>query len=231
MLMKRLGSSLIIACSLFGYSFAAEDLSKGLVAHWPMNELRGDSTMVDVGPHKRDALTVDVAVVDGRGGKVFAFDGKNSSVFVPDDAAFGLTGDYSVAFWIRQDPEQGKDGPIYAQPSFNVYTFRGLIRVTIRNPEYPGTGYSDLMGPQINDGEWHQVTFSYLSETGESFIFLDGVEVARKFFNHKPDVEGPTTIGSYTRFFLGAELSDMRVYSRALDERDAAALFEQTVSR
>lgn len=207
----------------------ADNLKDGLVAHWPLNQIDGDK-FKDLSGNGRDATGDGVEIVDGRGGSVAAFNGSTSVVYVPDEEVFEVRGDYSVSFWIRIPVDAERDGPIYAQPGFVIANFRGTLRITLRNPAYPNTGYADLMGPKINDGEWHQVVFSYMPDAAEGVLFLDAQEAGRGRFPHKPEVSAPTTVGFIGRAHLQGELSDLRVYSRALDIVDAAALHEAKVS-
>jgi hypothetical protein len=201
----------------------AGPLTEGLIAHYPMNDLQGDMVK-DVSPQGRDAMANVVEVVEGRGGRVFAFDGQKSEMFLPDEREFEITGDYGVSFWIRGEAGDVVGGPIYSQPGFTIANFKGNVRVTVRHPEYPNTGYADLMGPSINDGEWHHVVFSYTCSTGDAVLFLDGQEAGSRLFPHKPEVSAPTTVGFAGRSHLKGELSDLRVYSRALGVDDVAAL-------
>jgi hypothetical protein len=194
----------------------ADTLQTGLEGHWPLDRLEGDNTP-DISKHKRDAAAVSVNLTPGRDGSVMAFNGKQSMLFLPDEPAFEVTGGYSVSFWVRVPVEGGSDAPIFAQPGFSISTFRGTLRVTIRNPEYPKTGYSDLMGPQINDDTWHHVVFTYSPDSGEGLLYIDSQEALSRPFLHKPEVSAPTTIGGFGRFFFTGELSDLRIYSRVLE--------------
>jgi hypothetical protein len=194
-----------------------------LVAQWGLNRLDGD-IVPDLGPNGLNAIAESVALVDGRGGKVMAFDGVQSKIQLPDEKAFEVKGDYSVSFCVRVPVDSEKIGPIYTQPSFNIYFFKGNLRVTLMNPAYGTTGQGDLMGPKINDGEWHHVVFSYTGNTGEAFLFLDGQLVETVTFTHPPEVSFPTTVGASGRGRFEGELSDLRVYSRVLDQVDATAL-------
>ena len=212
---------LLFAC---GFSASAASLTDGLIAHYPMNQLDGD-TLRDASGKERDAFVEHVECVPGRGGHVFAFDGKLSKISLPEDSAFEVTGDYGISFWMRVPVDSAIGGPIYAQPSFKITDFRGTLRITFQNPAYPGTGYGDLMGPKMNDGEWHHIVFSYKGDGGEADLFIDGQDLGRRKFAHKPEVSTPTTVGFAGRFHFTGELSDLRVYSRTLDLEDAAALF------
>jgi len=202
---------------------SAASLKDGLTAHWPLNEIRGEK-IKDVSGHGHDATGDQVKIVAGRDGKVMAFDGLKSTVYVPEDPVFEMTGDYGVSFWMRVDAGSEKGGPIYAQPGFSIADFKGSLRITFRHPEYPNTGYADLFGPKTNDGDWHHVVFSYSGADGGTVLFLDGQEVKRSVFAHKPEVSAPTTVGFSGRVHFSGDLSDLRVYSRQLDLLDAAAL-------
>lgn len=205
-------------------SLSAASLTEGLVAQYPMQDVAGDA-LPDVSGNGRDAFASNVEAVEGRGGRVLAFDGKTSKVFLPEDPVFEVTGDYGVSFWTRSPAGSTEGGPIYAQPDFRIGNFRGGLRISFANPKYPGTGYVDMFGPVINDGEWHHVVFSYRAADGEAVLFLDAQEVKRVTFAHRPEVSAPTTVGFSRRTHLLGELSDLRVYSRVLDLPDVGALY------
>ncbi len=207
----------------WGGGLHAADSETDLVARWPMNDA-GSRKMSDVGPHKLIGITEEVESHEGRGGKVFRFDGAKSKVELPQNSLLEFKGSFGISFWIRVDA--GTDGPILANPNFSIRVFRGIIRVTFRNTSYPTTGYADLMGPQVDNGEWHHVVFSYNADTGESFLYLDGQQEARQKFAYPPEAADPTTVGFYSRFYLKGELSDLQIYARPLDLDGAVRLME-----
>jgi len=215
---------LVAACLLLqAPALWADSLNDGLVAHWPLNKLHGE-TVKDLGPKHYDATAEEVNLVEGRGTRVMAFDGAKSGVLVPDEPAFEITGDFSVSFWVRIEPDTVKDGPMYAQPEFAISNFKGGLRVTFRHPDYSKTGYADAMGPKLNDGAWHHVVFALDAHDGEAVLYVDGLEAGAGKFPHLPEVKGPTTIGTYGRFHFEGELSDLRVYARTLDSGDVGKL-------
>ena len=216
----------ILRFGLAGYCFVvsgvcANSLTDGLIAHYPMNEY-GENVQ-DLSGNDRAAYAEYIEIVDGLGGSVFAFDGEKSIISLPEDPAFEITGDYSVSFWVRVEAGSAYIGRIFAQPDFSITSFKGNLRVTVSNPEIPRTGYGDIMGPEINDGEWHHVVLTYAAN-GEAVLFLDTEEVERGVFAYKPAVSTPTKIGSFGRNFFKGELTDLRVYSRVLDGADVVAL-------
>lgn len=219
-----------ISCLLVGLLLSIQtafsgSLKEGLVAHWPLNRIDGEMVK-DLGPRHLDALGQSLNVVEGRGGKVIAFDGQSSGLVLPDDSELEVKGDYSVSFWVRIPAETKKDGPIFAQPSFAIYNFKGGLRVTVRNPEFGNTGYADHMGPKIDDGEWHHVVFTFDGDTGQTGLYVDRTEVMSGNFAHKPEVSRPTTVGFFGRFRFEGEISDLRVYSRTLSEAEVVELNE-----
>lgn len=222
-LAKLIHPSLAALLVLVAPALAADPLTNGLVAYWPLNKLQGD-TVKDVGPKGYDAMAEELKLVEGRGAKVAAFDGLKSGMIAPNEPEFDITGDYSVSFWIRVDPDVAKDGPIVAQPGFSISNFKGTIRVTFRSSKYPSTGYADLMGPTIKDGAWHHVVFSYDSTAGIGQLFVDVNDAGTGKFPHLPEEKDTTTIGWHGRFRFQGELSDLRIYARYLDERDVAKL-------
>lgn len=219
-----------VGCWFSASAVFANTLTDGLIAHYPMNEISGDGLVEDVSGNDRTAFGEQIEVVDGLNGKVFAFDGVQSVILMPEDQAFDVTGDYSVSFWMRVESGMEGIGPIYGQPDFSITNFKGTLRITFRSPEYVPTGFGDLMGPAVNDGEWHHVVLTYSAETGETVLFMDTVEVARVTFAHQPVVTFPTIVGKYARAFYQGEMSDLRVYSRPLDPMEVMELNEAKVA-
>jgi hypothetical protein len=217
--------SVVLACSFLPVAplWSADSLAEGLVAHWPLNKLAGEKVK-DLGPKRRDAMAEDVTLVEGRDGRVMAFDGKKSEMRPPDEPEFEIKGDYGVSFWVKVEPGSENSGPIYSQPGFSIKNFKGGIRVTFQHPDYSKTGYVDLMGPKINDGSWHHVVFTLKGRTGAGELFVDAQEAGAGSFPHRLEEAGVTTVGFDGRLHFQGELSDLRVYSRALDSGDVADL-------
>lgn len=208
---------------------AADPLTEGLVAHWPLNK---DSTSIkDVSGNNFHGKSEALKERDGRGGRVVYFDGVKSFITVPSKPELRPEGSFGMSFWIRLDPAEDTRAPIYSVfTSMGVSVFHSSLRVTFRNESYPNTGYADLMGgPKLNDEQWHHVVVSYDTKKATLETYVDGKEGESNKLPHPPipmEEEPAITIGRNGRAFFKGEMSDFRIYNRPLSAREAKALFK-----
>lgn len=102
-----------LSITAFSSNKLCENLNDGLVARWVLNSVE-ENLVRDRGPKKLHAIANSVGVVDGRGNRVAAFGGVDSSISLPGDKALEFTGDYGVPFWVRVYQGREKNAPILA---------------------------------------------------------------------------------------------------------------------
>jgi hypothetical protein len=96
--MKRL--FIALACLMFvSFSDAVlmADITTDLVAHWTLDNDARDSTGTNHGTLEGGASIA----ADAKRGRVLSLDGVDDYVSIPDSADFDITGDFTVAFWIK----------------------------------------------------------------------------------------------------------------------------------
>ena len=210
--------------------YAAAD--GGLRGHWKLVETAGttaadSSTQLNDGTYANGVILGSSGPYPGAGDKAANFDGNNDYVAIPNQNRYDLTGQMTVAAWIKvdafDDPEQaivtkGNNAwRLQRDGSNNGLNFRceGLSTNTVAS------------SVSINDGRWHHVVGVY---TGSQLqIFVDGVlsnsvNSSGAINRNNRVVEiGRNTQGA-GREFDGA-IHDVRVYSRGLTAAEIAKLY------
>lgn len=205
-------------------SAEAASLKDGLIAHWPMNGVDGD-VITDVSGNGRNAFAEWVEAREGRGQQVVFFDGKRSKILLPEDPAFEFPGGFGISFWVRLEKGGTHPGPIFARESLAVVASPSGIRFNLLcgGGEKPAA-FSMIAEKVMNDGEWHHVVVTYNQDARDATIYVDGQDVIYRKVDAPPIPSRPTILGARkSQRFLG-ELSDMRVYARALTAEDVEAL-------
>ena len=212
-----------------------------LVAYWPFDEA-GGTVAVDVAPYGNSGALTNMdpgtAWVGGNTGSpadgALRFDGVNDFVNVADRPSISLTGDFTLAAWVR--PESG----------FTSGTSRNIL-AKAENDSYrwrlqQGSGEQWLL---INDGSgsfqllfsgdapaadtWQHVAVAVDFSAGEARFYRDGVLRATLPVTETGvrDHGNPLRIGAYNgggaESFLGA-MDDVAIWDEALDGAAIAAL-------
>lgn len=219
----------------------------GLVAHWPFDDHLRDASGnghhgVLQGHHPGQAAPDAASYTDGVRGRAIDLDGRYY-VEVPVDAAFNWKRDWSVATWIRMEPNvyQRNFMPIVSHRRDRSWRL-SLSGESISRPY----GFHLTYGPgrdgpmaddpssDYRDGRWHHVV---AMRRGEDYlIYVDGKVTDRRRAtpdrNTLPDYSesGPVHIGFNFQVtnsngrHLVAHIDDVRLYDRALTDEEVAGL-------
>ncbi|MFI2072926.1 exo-alpha-sialidase [Streptomyces triculaminicus] len=201
-----------------------------------------DPTTPDLAPGGRGAAVLGGArPVRGRFGPGLGFDGVDDAVRLPYRGSLPLGArDLTAVLWFRCRPAAGRGeqpllwmGGVGGAPQVALVGEPGAGRVTGRLTARPGgpepsrTATVRSVGA-YDDGRWHQLA---LRRTGGLLtLTVDGVSTS------VPDVPGTvsrnSTFGVHLgqkpdgRAFLTGDLDEVRVYARALTDRELTALRE-----
>lgn len=157
-----------------------------------------------------------------------------------EHADLNLTGDFSVAFWVRQ-AEGNRGYFLNRNNETNEKIYYALFNYGTKNKFYfqyqttEGVEVENWEAVRIDDGRWHRVAF--VVGDGVSELFVDNVSVGRR------DLDGamlganePTEIGRRrvyegasdwsTRYFEGS-LDDFRIYRAALTPAQITGIYNQ----
>ncbi len=163
--------------------------------------------------------------VPGKSGRALRFDGQSSYVALP--TGLGSTQSGSIALSMRADKPTGEMAMMFvASPApksaGNGGNGEAAIFLSNRGNIAVGIGGINIVGPVVNDGQWHRVVATW--ETGgELVLYLDGQFIGSKTFNPNAFAwTGHTTLGkpgSDQRYFIG-DLDEVGIYNRPLSPEE-----------
>lgn len=204
---------------------------EGLVISLPFN-----GNAVDVsGSNRRTSVSEGLRFVSGRSGRLAALFGQNDWVRLDDTP--GLSTNFTVAMWARwpqlpsiADPEgprllSNENGSI--NPGLFALTFPQSSSLQVFG--YAGSWIRATSGLPAA-GQWHHV--AVVGTPGQLRFVVDGREVTRTETSPAYAPYGQYwTVGNYGRGSLtqgfAGEMLDFRLYARALDDAEIAALLQQ----
>jgi sialidase-1 len=199
-----------------------------------------DPTTEDLAPFARGAAVLGGASrTDGRFGRGLSFDGVDDAVRLPFRRSLPLgTRDFTASLWFRYRATRGDQpflwiggvGTRNPQMWLRGEPDRGRITALITTVDGalpPATATVRTTGA-YNDGEWHHLALRRTG--GELILTVDGLDTAA------PDVPGTVSRGSTfgvhlgqkadSRGWLTGSLDEVRVYDRALSDRELERLRE-----
>ena len=201
-----------------------EILADDLVAYWPFEGNANDQS----GNGRNGSLRGSPEFVNGEVGQALNFDGDSDYVIINSFSDFP-SDEISVSFWMNTDDRTKAGSPIsYAHSSNN----NAFLISNYRDFNVSAAGNStNRTRISANDGNWHQITCTWQSETGEVRLYKDGfLEISRDFtqgltipqggalvFAQEQDSVGGTF--DVTQAFKGL-LDEVRLYDRALTEQE-----------
>jgi uncharacterized repeat protein (TIGR02543 family) len=226
--------------------------SKGMVAYYRFNENFNDESGFQ---NDLSNMTSGVQISGDRFGNMvgsvkltsnedYAFSVKKS----------GISGNqnHSISLWVYFAEAPVWDGR-YEGSLVRLGSAVGVVegseigresRIMVDNYNEPGQsrllahgGYSDLEKKGLGDiflGQWRHIVFSYNGQISTSSLYLDGVKLDASLWmglnNIRNIVDGPVYLGS-TPLVDGrasgsvCQLSDIRIYNRALSAEEVASLY------
>ena len=221
----------------------ASRLDQGLIGNWPLNGVTTAAASAPLAPgqsgpdlkHLAGSLKADAKFVDSPFGKALSLDGYDDAVVVPrrDSMAVG-EGDFSVSAWIH--PRELRQAGIVCLGKYNwthgwyfdMPGGNGVLRLETAGPDNKSNGTVASAPGAIQVNQWQHVA-AVVNRSGQTRLFVNGFQVAQgkiggaNLDNPKVDLQ----IGRIQEAhqFLG-EISQVRVYRRALKESEIQALIE-----
>src|SRR6266536_5688534 len=202
----------------------------GLIAHWKFDEGAG-TVVVDFSTNGNNGtLTNGTAWVTGWSSNALSFDGADDFVEVPYSPSLGITGDITVAAWIKRGALGDYGGIMAKTDGNNMWDYDFYIDGD--NLHF----WSDNQSPQntfstatISDTEWHHVA---ATRSGETVTFyIDGGPVGTATVSgDSADNPVPVRIGTDGPGYSGDSMfngliDDVRIYNRALSLAEIRALY------
>jgi Concanavalin A-like lectin/glucanases superfamily/Chitobiase/beta-hexosaminidase C-terminal domain/Viral BACON domain len=212
--------------------------ASGLIGYWPLDDAVSTGRVIDQsGRHLDGALSGGVASVAGVVNQALSFDGRSGYVELPDDSYSDLTGNLTLAVWVKTLNNSRSEGLIsrYAAGGAETgYLLRtdadGQLEVRIGGFNAPN-GAVNLVdsGKAVNDGQWHHVAAVITLGHGVDF-YVDGALSSTQLLNITNHAGasalhfGLNPWNPYGTYFTGS-LDDVRIFNRVLSAAEIATLF------
>jgi len=194
----------------------------GLLAHYKF-----DGNTNDSGPFELDGVPSNITYGTGIEGQCAVFNGTNSIVTIANDPLLQITGDLTIAFFMKYDVTGERitliDKAYGGEFTINLETGEHL-RFYCGDSGSNASPYSSLNSANLIPSEWHH--YAFVRVGGIFSIYIDSVVS----FSARYDVTGSAStadvrIGKgYTAGYFKGSMEDLRFYSRALSARDVKLL-------
>ncbi len=206
-----------------------DQLENGLVAHWKLDEGRGDAAS-DATERRHDGRLIDgPAWATGKIGGALRFDGADDRVDMGDPVRLRIVGAITMAAWVCAEAMDGYRN-ILAKGYAPGAT--GEVFLRINNGQYEGGSWDgkahavSVAMPAGDVGHWVHLTATY---DGKAWSLYRNGALAGSM----TDAAGAVRVdagwalgsrgGTGERYFQGS-LDDVRIYNRALSAGEVAKL-------
>ncbi|MBD2458120.1 hypothetical protein H6G80_29150 [Nostoc sp. FACHB-87] len=210
---------------------ATELLKQGLVAHYPFNGNADDSS-----GHGLHGTVYGATLTKDRFGNpnsAYQFDGIDDYIEIAHNDLLNLTDNFTISLWINQPEDNSLRGyrlidktTAGVNDGYNFDTYDGS---TGRRLRLTGGKQNVSAHTTYSLNEWHHVAVVF--SKGVSTFYLDGnLDGSGQHHSEAVNTNSLTLkIGaahnSHTEFFKGV-IDDVRIYNRALSEKDIQELYE-----
>lgn len=232
---NRWAGACVVALGFFvssSSSFAAVDLNKGLVGHWPLDEGAGKVAR-DHSPNGHNgSVNGGAAYIEGRVGGALGLDGEGAHVLIPAAEHLDFEGRITLAAWVKpkrgqHDPAQFISHGIAGRPWRAVQLGLFGKDYTVRTLRHLDQGMAMHRWDTAKDVDrWVHIAGLYDGTTWR--LYRDGVEInAEESEFAAVKVPGGWAIGAKGdgkgEYFTGG-IDDVRIYNRGLSAEEVAAL-------
>lgn len=219
------------------YHYAAVDPSPlGLVGYWRMDEGSGTTAFDSSGYGHQGSLINGVSRVTGMvGSGALSFDGSNDYVTVANTTVLQLTGDLTVALWMKRSSDPGTSRQLFGkgsgtQRNYSLMHETGTGKILFQQNTSAGATLSLSSATSLTSGIWYHVTV--VRQGNAVSLYLNGRLDASGTFASAATTASTDAllIGAQTTaagYFPGV-LDDVRLYKRALSAAEVTVLADAT---
>ncbi len=189
-----------------------------LVGHWTFEEGAGPVAGDASGNGHVAGLEGKPEWIEGKSGGALRFGTKEDAAVVQDAPRLRLTGDLSIAFWVKLERAVATRRLVVGkgEGDYAVWLFPG-DRLLFEECDAAGQrvvalSVEDVLPP----GAWHHV--AAVVKSGKAFLYVNGRQAATG------SCSGPPTASPGPLRFGAGALDDLRLYSRALSPDEVKSL-------
>jgi len=225
-------------------SFPAPNLTNGMIAYWPLDEVQGTKTPDLSSGYDMDLVNLTEAdLVAGKWGRAFRFDAARQTLLRRIHVAGDLLPMYqhpnfSVSLWVKGNVQGDRrvfseGSTLNTQPLFNIGTHNtaanGAVDSYIRT-DGGATGNHRYSTAMAFDDTWHHIVYTQRESGGTMIaaLYVDGIQDDIILNPVRPLTLNTTSIGGILRataaaWFTG-DIDDVAIWNRALSPQEAALL-------
>jgi len=236
---------IILACGFVcALSISAHaSLTDGLVAYYPFNGNANDES-----GNGNDGTVYGATLSTDRfdeTGKAYYFDGSNDYIRIENSPDFSFNNQsFSISVWTKfQNTSWVWLVDFPGQTQYSYYGWKPMMEFYLQGIE----GFGDIAfhmvdpdaqhfrtkctdcAPDMYDGEWHQYSVTYNSETNTAKLYFDGdFVVSNSSSQHVNEFENWQCIyigrSSYLGRYLKGYLDELSIYNRVLSDTEICQL-------
>jgi hypothetical protein len=227
--MKRLIAVLLILV------FAAPVLAqgeKGLVGYWSFDEGQGQIVRDASGMNHHGRIKGGTKWVEGHHGGALWFNGTDAMVELANPEGLNLAGDTTFMAWVQTSSDDGRDRLIFGDTAglavdrnLSIELDRGALLIGHGNDSQ----YESFSASHKFDGTWQHLAIIF--EQPRYYLYLNGRlhevgELATPILQTRG---GGRSIGGWWAGNFKGALDEVRLYNRALSEREIVAQVQSSV--
>lgn len=238
------GSVTSDAATLTVGTYPAPNLTNGMVAYWPLDEVQGTKSPDLASGYDMDLVNLTAAdIVPGKWGSAIRFDAARQTMLKRvnnpgESLPIYRNPSFSVSMWVRGLPQPDRrvfseGSTANTQPLFNIGTHNGGAAPNVDSfirTDTGGTGNHKYSVAEAFDDTWHHIVYTQREIGGAAFatLYVDGVKDDVVLDPRRPLTLNTTSIGGILRgtpsaWFTG-EIDDVAVWTRALSPAEAQQL-------
>lgn len=215
----------------------------GLVGHWKFDDgfggMAADASGLDNVGYLARGPVWTTGISDG----ALGFDGTDDIVEIPTISTFG-TASFSTFVWVKSSDRSFLQARVIGAAFVNGYWFvnfgNGVPELEAYDSLHDFWGVSVNPGTNVADDRWHHLGFVVDREHGESRMYLDGAFQRREThtstgdFGIDPATSSGLRIGGQNEtptLAIAATIDEVRMYTSALDDAAARAVFDADAPR
>ena len=223
--------------SLFVFSPAHADLNTGLVANYSFD----DCTAKDNSGNGHDGtINGNPQCVDGSKGKALTFNGIDNSVAIQNSPMLDkISNQLTTATWIKfndlHTTSYGNDWQSIINKSAFVSSYGLMLSFGVdANPKIlrfylnGASANADYNWNDVKEKQWYQIVTTY--DGANAKIYVDGKlatsnPVSGNINVNDQDLYIGKSVNDWFGYYLNADVSDLRIYNRALSETEVKSLY------